>query len=362
MTQTISPQDFLALSNLIVEKGIRYFIETNADGKTEGLEMASRLGLRAHVCDTFSAVQLSERYPDADVYDGDSANFLENVLPKLDAPAFFWLSSELERAVVEIESEGKDWHFTMKDDSVQSAPQEAPVPADHCSQRKKVDGVFPDPVEDFDRNWAGPQELKPAVYRSQSEKDTYYAIAVENGYNASVFEATDIVIDIGANIGAFCKRAHLNGSREIYGFEPSAFYMEAAKANVGDLEGVSLHQLAVVRSDDKRKAQYFHDNGMSTMVDEGNPVENVSLDEILADIGPVRFLKIDVEGSEWSILRTCTKLNRVSEIAGEYHLADHYDDKEVSVGALMGFLYDQGFTQAGFVRQADATGGFWAKR
>ena len=41
--------------------------------------------------------------------------------------------------------------------------------------------------------------------------------------------------------------------------------------------------------------------------------------------------------------------------------AGHYDDN-VSVGALMGFLYDQGFTQAGFHKQADATGGFWAKR
>ena len=26
------------------------------------------------------------------------------------------------------------------------------------------------------------------------------------------------------------------------------------------------------------------------------------------------------------------------------------------------FLYDQGFTQCGFHKQADATGGFWAKR
>ena len=235
------------------------------------------------------------------------------------------------------------------------------IPVDHWNQRVKVDGLFPDAVEEFDRNWIGPEALRPTVYRSQSEKDCWHACVIENEYNAPGFNESDIVVDIGANIGAFCKRAHLNGSREIYGFEPSKFYMEAAKANVGDLEGVSLHQLAVVRSDDKRKPQYFHDNGMSTMVDEGNPVENVSLDEILGDLGPVRFLKIDCEGAEWTILRTSTKLDRVQEIAGEYHLAGHYDDN-VSVGALMGFLYDQGFTQAGFHKQADATGGFWAKR
>ena len=117
----------------------------------------------------------------------------------------------------------------------------------------------------------------------------------------------------------------------------------------------------MVRSDEKRKPQTFHDNGRSTMVDEGNLVESVSLDEILGDLGPVRFLKIDCEGAEWTILRTCTKLDRVQEIAGEYHLADHYDEN-VSVGALMGFLYDQGFTKCGFHKQADATGGFYARR
>ena len=356
MPTTLSARDFLALANLVSEKGIRYFVETDANGQRDGLDLAGQLGLHAHVCDPRNAQTLAGLYPDADIYDGNAAQFLEEVLPKLDAPTFFWLTNDLEARVVEVESGERDFHFEMKGDA---APEKVAV--DHWSLREKVNGLFPDAVEEFDRNWIGPEALRPTVYRSQSEKDCWHACVVENEYNAPGFNESDIVVDIGANIGAFCKRAHLNGSREIYGFEPSKFYMEAAKANVGDLEGVSLHQLAVVRSDDKRKPQYFHDNGMSTMVDEGNPVENVSLDEILGDLGPVRFLKIDCEGAEWTILRTSTKLDRVQEIAGEYHLAGHYDDN-VSVGALMGFLYDQGFTQAGFHKQADATGGFWAKR
>lgn len=116
MPAAITPSDFLALANLVSEKGIKYFVETNANGQAEGLETAAKLGLKAHVCDpnTRNAQVLSQRYPDADLYDGNAADFLKTVLPKLDAPAFFWLSNELEQKVVEIESEGSEWFYELK--------------------------------------------------------------------------------------------------------------------------------------------------------------------------------------------------------------------------------------------------------
>ena len=49
-------------------------------------------------------------------------------------------------------------------------------------------------------------------------------------------------------------------------------------------------------------------------------VSTTTLDEILAIINkPVRFLKIDCEGSEWEIFYTATKLDQIQEIKGEYH-------------------------------------------
>ena len=45
----------------------------------------------------------------------------------------------------------------------------------------------------------------------------------------------------------------------------------------------------------------------------------VALDDVLADTGRVRFLKLDAEGSEFPILLTSGRLDLVGAIAGEYH-------------------------------------------
>lgn len=48
-------------------------------------------------------------------------------------------------------------------------------------------------------------------------------------------------------------------------------------------------------------------------------VSAVGLDVILAETGPVRLLKLDVEGAEYPILLTSRGLALVAEIIGEYH-------------------------------------------
>lgn len=361
----LASENFLPLANLVATHGIKYFIETDAKGNAEGLEAAARLNLHAFVCDTNprSASVLSQRYPLFDLYDGDSESFLLSVLPKLDAPAYFLVDTEEQAKTIEAASGGNDWHFDFKDVEGRSArtAERNIQPADASIEP----GLNPDGTPSvFDRNFVGPPELKPAMYRSQSEKDTWYAIVVENEYHCPQFLPTDIVIDIGANIGSFVKRAHLMGSREIYGFEPSAYYLEAAKANVGDLEGVRLFQQAVVRSDEKRKAQYFHDGGMGTFVDHGDAVESASLDEILEELGPVRFLKIDAEGAEYPVLMTSKRLHLVQEIAGEFHLGNFAQDLpyDATITDLEASLRGAGFDQIVFIQNAASTGNFYCRR
>ena len=58
-----------------------------------------------------------------------------------------------------------------------------------------------------------------------------------------------------------------------------------------------------------------------------NNIAGVSLDEILSKFESVRFLKIDVEGSEFPILLTSSLLGKVKEIVGEFH---EYDKSEFS--------------------------------
>lgn len=223
-------------------------------------------------------------------------------------------------------------------------------------------------VVDFDRTWQGPPELRPRVYRTQSEKDTWYAVAVENEYRLGDVKSDDVVIDIGAHIGSFCHLAYRKGSRNVYGFELEATNFEAAVENLRGLDdGVVVYRAAVVRGDDKRAKQYYANGSWNAFGVVGEPVESVSLDEILAPHEKVSFLKIDAEGAEWPGLMTCSQLGKVQEIAGEYHIispdgiAELEGLPQFSVESLAWFLKDEGFDVAIAVK-GPTIGNFFAKR
>lgn len=225
----------------------------------------------------------------------------------------------------------------------------------------------------FDRNWIGPPELMPRIVRTQSEKDTWYAIAVENEYRMpDKFEASDVVIDIGAHIGSFSWAAHRRGSRHVYSFEIDPWHVEAATVNLGEMlnaqEG-ALYACAVVRGDEHRAKEYHYDGAWNSFGLLGPTVTALSLDEILTQVvDPVRFLKIDCEGGEYPILYTCTKLDRVEEIAGEYHLVPgtfpelRHLPYDISLDGLRGFLESKGFAVEFRGEEGAHTGNFFAKR
>lgn len=175
---------------------------------------------------------------------------------------------------------------------------------------------------EFDRSWAGPEELKPRCYRAQIEKDIWMGCVVHDEYRCPQFAPSDLVIDIGGHIGAFAYKAWLNGSRNVHSFELNPWHHEGAQVNLEGCDGVQLHNAAVVRSDALRRASYTIDEGGWSNLRafaRGEPVASISLDEIIARYGCVRFLKTDCEGSEWPILYTASRLHEVQEIAGEYH-------------------------------------------
>lgn len=230
---------------------------------------------------------------------------------------------------------------------------------------RMVDANNPGP---FDTTWAGPEELKPRMYRTQTEKDIWYSIAVMNEYRLWELAADDVVIDIGAHVGAFSHLAYRKGSRSIYAFEIDPNHVKAGYTNlVGMEDGVLFHHAAVVRGDMHRKRQYHYAGAWNSFAEVGSPVESISLDEILAPHERVRFLKIDCEGCEFPILYTSTLLHKVDEIAGEYHLVDGTPSElknlphPISVEALQDFLVAQGFSVE-VVRSTDVNGNFYAKR
>lgn len=220
------------------------------------------------------------------------------------------------------------------------------------------------------RAWNGPADLKPRVYRNQREKDAWYSIAVENTFRLpETFAPDDVVIDVGSYIGALSVAAYRRGSRSVYAFEIDPWHTEISFVNLAEMrDGIAAYHAAVVRGDKGRARQYHYGGAETCFSWFGQDVPSYSLDDILEEVKePVRFLKLDVAGAEWSIISTCTKLDRIAEIAGTYRVVADSGVAELqnlpiamSVGGLRDFFSARGFTVE--IQGDDSSGMFFAKR
>lgn len=191
--------------------------------------------------------------------------------------------------------------------------------------------------------------------RNTWESHIFRECYVDNEYELETLSPEDVVIDLGVHIGSFSMLAHHKGSRNIHGYEVSESNYSLALKNTALLPGINLYKKAVWRSDDDRKTVNFDTNivdwntGMGIIGDsvktESVEVECVKFDDVLSKFHSVRFLKIDVEGSEYPILYTSKQLYKIKEISGEYHnLEGNIDGYGYNGQELSRFLEDQGFT------------------
>lgn len=143
---------------------------------------------------------------------------------------------------------------------------------------------------------------------------------LDNYYPNLIFSAGDIVLDLGANDGWFSQVVAPTGANVI-AFEPNPFSAARAIRRLRGFSNVALISSAVgdqtgittlMFPSEYRKARVLH-SGSASIESSNRAVANetslavfvVSLGEILANLERVRFLKIDVEGSErllWPIL------------------------------------------------------------
>jgi FkbM family methyltransferase len=177
------------------------------------------------------------------------------------------------------------------------------------------------------------------------DRAIFSAVVEFNEYRLpATFAPGDIVIDVGAHIGAFAEAVLSRGCRKLLCIEPDQTNCEIAATHLRQyIENgyVELIGGAAWRSDYNTDELHFDGYqpfpksfiGMEGIVNTGNgsviwgggePVAKVAFDDIVDRVtecgkNRVRLLKLDCEGAEWPILFTSQRLNLVDEICGEFH-------------------------------------------
>lgn len=132
----------------------------------------------------------------------------------------------------------------------------------------------------------------------------------------------EIVLDCGANVGAFTKRALDMGAKKVYAVEPWGPTLEVLRKNFGDHPQVEIFPYAVSKTDVVLTLPKENRlGGVSGFVKHRKPVlsqkaKGVSLEDLIKRTGAT-FLKLDIEGAEWDVL-PCD-LGTVNTLCGELH-------------------------------------------
>jgi hypothetical protein len=146
-------------------------------------------------------------------------------------------------------------------------------------------------------------------------RDTVKFLVQESGFR-QIFDVpeyrfddlcpTDRVIDIGANVGAFCIRAS-RYSNHVVAVEPLTATL--LRENI-HLNGVSVQVIEGALGDGKPKTIWWDDNNVFT--------QTYALRNIIGMAGGCDFLKCDCEGAEWCIAPE--DLDGIRRIEMELHL------------------------------------------
>lgn len=169
-----------------------------------------------------------------------------------------------------------------------------------------------------------------AVRPDTNDHNVAYSILVEDEYHIPT-DLTGVAVDVGAHIGAATVAlAELNPDLRVVAIEPLAENFELLERNTARY-GERVTRLQAAAGSNGR-IRYGYSGTESAAVHrfignqsmpEGTPYSEVdaptvSLSEIVAEHGPITFLKIDCEGCEYSFLDDPALIN-VRSVHGEFH-------------------------------------------
>lgn len=154
---------------------------------------------------------------------------------------------------------------------------------------------------------------------------TYRDLFEDELYRFRSDKAEPLVIDCGSNIGlSVLYYKQLYPKARIIAFEPDKSNFQLLQANVknNNLANIELNEAAVWINDgqitfqaSESEASHIAESNAS-----GISVPSVRLRTLLEKATEVDFLKIDIEGAEWAVIKDCAdQLHKVSNLFLEYH-------------------------------------------
>lgn len=138
-----------------------------------------------------------------------------------------------------------------------------------------------------------------------------------------------VIVDIGANFGMFSKLCSLLfPDADIYAYEPNPSALKWLAQNAAGTH-IRIIPSAVRDHSGIVKLDTSCDSTIGRITENGaTPVNCIAASEV-AEGREIDVLKMDCEGSEWSVLKDPTLLNRSRDFFMEYHLFDNHTVEEL---------------------------------
>jgi FkbM family methyltransferase len=154
---------------------------------------------------------------------------------------------------------------------------------------------------------------------------TYKEIFVEEIYRFKAEHDNPVIFDCGANIGIstiYFKTIYPNAV--IQAFEPDNSLFEILSKNIHDngLKNVALHKAAIWTENTTLSFASKGSEGSHIDItgNSENQVQAIQLSGILENLDRIHFLKMDIEGAEYEVIKDCaTQLHKIDHLFLEYH-------------------------------------------
>ena len=172
---------------------------------------------------------------------------------------------------------------------------------------------------------------------------------IEETYTFNSSLANPTIIDCGANWGLsviFFKELYPGAQIVAFEPDPQVFKLLSENVTYNGFDDVQLENKAVWINESE--LSFFSDKGLGGCLTEVGikkrekvQVKTVRLKEILKNYSQVEFLKIDIEGAEYEVIKDCKdSLSHIKYLFVEYHSTPHREQK---LGEILTILKDAGF-------------------